>query len=406
MKVKLRQRLAYRQARNTALIALFLGMALSAVQIGYDFFNEKKQFEATISQVTGLLEEAATEAVYNVDERLAEKVLNGLFVYGPIRDAQIVDDLLGIQLASKSRPPMTDRPGWLPRFLFGQDIKKVIPLYSGAKRKQVGQLKMAIDTYMVAKNFINRSILTLIAFIVFAFTLAGILALIFYSTLTRPLLRMSRHVSEVNPARPDQSLLEVPKGHKGDEMGILVETLNGLLQGFARSLENQRIAEEEARRNQEELFQAAKLVSVGTLVSGVAHEVNNPNTFILSNTYNMQKVWESLYPVLDKYHEKNGDFPVGNLSYSDIRDMVPMLLGGIQDGADRIKHIVASLKDFSRKEKDSGDYEPFQNRGIWRWSSRGQGEFSPARTGDHQPDHKRLPGPFGSIQGRARGHLL
>jgi len=360
MKVTFRHRLSYRQAKNTVLIALLLGIALSVMQIGYDLFNEQKHFESTISQVIGLIRESAAEAVYNVDERLAQKVVSGLFEYQPIREAKITDDM-GTLLSHKLRPPETVHLKWFVRILFGGERDYRVPLYHGSHKKALGQLNITVDTYIVASNFIKRSIVSIVISIILAFALAGILALVFYITITSPLLRMSKDVTEVNPKLPDAKLLEIPKGHESTEMGILVQDINRLLKGFAESLESRWKAEMETRKNQETLFQAAKMVSLGTLVSGVAHEINNPNTFILSNIYNMQKIWEGVSKKLDQHYEENGDFPVSTLSYSDVRDTVPLLLSGIQDGAERIKQTVTGLRDFARKEiGDSESYEPLK----------------------------------------------
>jgi signal transduction histidine kinase len=108
--------------------------------------------------------------------------------------------------------------------------------------------------------------------------------------------------------------------------------------------------EEEARKHQEKLFHAAKMVSLGTLVSGVAHEINNPATFIMSNAPILQKVWKSIQPRLDEYCGKQGDFPIGSLSYMEMRDTIPTLLSGILEGAKRIKRIVSELTDFARQK--------------------------------------------------------
>jgi signal transduction histidine kinase len=108
-------------------------------------------------------------------------------------------------------------------------------------------------------------------------------------------------------------------------------------------------AEEEARLRQEQLFRAAKMVSLGTLVSGVAHEINNPVTSALLNTQTLRKVWDGVLPILDERSQKEGDFRVGGMTYKEIRERMPMLLSHIEDGTRRVRDIVTDLKDFARE---------------------------------------------------------
>jgi signal transduction histidine kinase len=107
-------------------------------------------------------------------------------------------------------------------------------------------------------------------------------------------------------------------------------------------------AEENALIKQEQLFQAAKMVSLGTLVSGIAHEINNPITSVMLNAPNLTRMWADMLPILDRHHAQHGDFQVGGTVYSRIRDRIPMMLSGITDDARRVRDIVADLKDFSR----------------------------------------------------------
>lgn len=113
--------------------------------------------------------------------------------------------------------------------------------------------------------------------------------------------------------------------------------------------------EELNRQQQQNLVQADKMATLGILISGVAHEINNPNNFILLNSNNISDVWRDVIPILDKKLKDKGDFSIAGLPYSEIRDDVPPLITGIAEGAERIRRIVQSLKDFARK--DSGDLD-------------------------------------------------
>jgi len=108
----------------------------------------------------------------------------------------------------------------------------------------------------------------------------------------------------------------------------------------------------EKKKLRQELIQADKMISLGILVSGVAHEINNPNNFIMLNVPIIWEAWKNITPILENYYQENGDFNMGGLPYTEMRDEIPSLFSGIKKGTKRIKNIVQGLKDYSRQDID------------------------------------------------------
>ena len=117
-----------------------------------------------------------------------------------------------------------------------------------------------------------------------------------------------------------------------------------------RDITERKKFEELERMHIEKMAQADKMVTLGTLVSGVAHEINNPTNFITLNTPILREAWHGTRPLLDEYYHTEGDFSVGRFPYSTLRERMDQLLDGVAEGAERITRIVANLKDFARPD--------------------------------------------------------
>ncbi len=100
----------------------------------------------------------------------------------------------------------------------------------------------------------------------------------------------------------------------------------------------------------EEMAQADKLISLGTLVAGVAHEINNPTSYIMLNAPILSDVWQDILSILDEYHQIKGQFSVAGLPYNEIKNEIPGLISGIENGAKRIKRIVHGLREYSAND--------------------------------------------------------
>lgn len=118
---------------------------------------------------------------------------------------------------------------------------------------------------------------------------------------------------------------------------------------------NRSLKREVARRTneialqQQQLIQVDKMASLGILVSGMAHEINNPNSLALLNMPIVLEAYEDSQEILEAHYREYGDFTMGGLDYSAMRKEIPLMLSEMLNGAERIKRIVEDLKDFARQ---------------------------------------------------------
>jgi polar amino acid transport system substrate-binding protein len=116
-----------------------------------------------------------------------------------------------------------------------------------------------------------------------------------------------------------------------------------------RSQVNKRTVE--LHQHQQQLIQADKMASLGVLVSGVAHEINNPTGLLLLNLPLVNDTWRDSQTILEQHYQNHGDFTLAGLKYSRLRDELPMVFDEMTGGAMRIKRIVEDLKDFARQDE-------------------------------------------------------
>jgi PAS domain S-box-containing protein len=119
---------------------------------------------------------------------------------------------------------------------------------------------------------------------------------------------------------------------------------------IVRDVTERRKNEEEVRKQQQQLQRADKMISLGLLVSGVAHEINNPNSIALLNLPVLARAWESVKPILDEFYHENGDFMMAGVEYTVMRQQLPRVCAELEESAARIRQIVVDLKDYARAE--------------------------------------------------------
>ncbi len=104
---------------------------------------------------------------------------------------------------------------------------------------------------------------------------------------------------------------------------------------------------------QKQLIQADKLASIGTMVAGVAHEINNPNHLIQMNAELLEGFCLPILGLLKQHPDLSANQSVNGLPLEEVRDTIPELLQDIRMSSQRINRIVNDLKDFARPQENS-----------------------------------------------------
>ncbi|WP_341525751.1 GAF domain-containing protein [Nostoc sp. UHCC 0302] len=157
-----------------------------------------------------------------------------------------------------------------------------------------------------------------------------------------------------------------PRDWQEDEVDLLIQICTQLGVGLqqAELLEQtQRQKEElaetlkELQQTQSQLIQSEKMAGLGQLVAGIAHEINNPISFIYGNITYVTEHTENLFKLLHLY-QKNYPKPKGEiqqqvtaLDLDFIADDLPKILTSMMIGAERICELVLSLRTFSRLDE-------------------------------------------------------
>ncbi|MDM8535309.1 ATP-binding protein [Desulfobacterales bacterium HSG17] len=103
-------------------------------------------------------------------------------------------------------------------------------------------------------------------------------------------------------------------------------------------------------QREQQLFQAQKLESLGTLVAGVAHEINNPINLITLNVPLFKEIWMDALPIVRQALGAHQDQKIGGLPFNYLDKKMDTLLSDMGLAADRIVQIVAGLKNFARQQ--------------------------------------------------------
>ncbi|XKY16417.1 EAL domain-containing protein [Stutzerimonas zhaodongensis] len=244
----LRNSLSRQLLRIVLLVALAVGLVLSCAQIVFDAYKTRQLIGAEAQRILRMTRDPSTQAIYSLDREMGTQVMEGLFQHESIHQASIShpgDEAL----ASKSRPLIPSPWRWLTDPILGVDQAYSIPLIGRPPYNEYyGDLRISLDTAPYGEELVSNSVVIFVVGILRAMTLGLVLYLIYEWLLTRPLTKLIEHLSNINPDRPGEHKLPMLKGHEKNELGLWVETANGLLSSIERNMQLRHAAESNLER--------------------------------------------------------------------------------------------------------------------------------------------------------------
>ncbi|HSF75963.1 MAG TPA: ATP-binding protein [Microcoleus sp.] len=183
---------------------------------------------------------------------------------------------------------------------------------------------------------------------VLSIVVAAVLAGFTSRAIAKPLAAVTKIAQRVTEESNFQ--LQVPVTST-DEVGVLAASLNQLIQKVNQLLE------ELKSEQQSQILQNEKMATLGRMLAGVAHEVNNPINFIYANIAPARNYVEDILDLLKTYETEISHPPAAVIAKGEeididfLKEDLIKIFDSMQVGAERAKAIILSLKDFSRLDE-------------------------------------------------------
>lgn len=204
----------------------------------------------------------------------------------------------------------------------------------------------------VLKN-INVAFFTVVGAVVL---LLIVLSFIFSKLMLQPLNDLVVRVQNIDFDHPPEAL----PTRAENELGQLTESFNEMAhrvytaqKELKENIKKLEAANTEIKETQAKLVHAAKMASLGQLVAGVAHELNNPIGFIYSNMSHLRDYSQRLVDLVRVATDdpKKLSDEKERLEFDYVASDMPKLIKSCEEGARRTRDIVLGLRNFSRLEE-------------------------------------------------------
>lgn len=205
--------------------------------------------------------------------------------------------------------------------------------------------------------------------IVFAFLIFGLVASYYITKiLINPLLELVKGTKELSEGKFEHRLkntnyVEINElvktyNHMAQNLQILYTDLENKVKERTKELENANV---ELKNTQAMMVHSEKMRSLGQLVAGITHEINNPINFIYGNMAHLKNYSNALLEIISLYESSESNLSEEKkqelkelkekIELNFIKEDLPMLIESCYEGTQRTKDIIMDLKNFSRLDE-------------------------------------------------------
>ena len=121
--------------------------------------------------------------------------------------------------------------------------------------------------------------------------------------------------------------------------------------GAWRDITEDRRIRQEGELRLQQMLQSHKLTALGEVVAGVAHEINNPVSFIAYNIPLLEEMWNAIEPILASDGASHPDWGDKGISYVEVSMNMKEIIEEFKIASQRIKRVVSGLKEFARTDE-------------------------------------------------------
>lgn len=224
--------LTLRQALLILLSAVGIGMVLTTAEAAFTVYRKQSEAQSQLNQIMNLLEGPTRNALWNLDQSLADSIFDAARALEPVGRIEIHDISGTMFAAAGERPAMGDD---FRHRMIAPHITAERTLTRPGSDEVIGRLVL----HLKPDSFIREARTTILGSLALGLMrnllLALLLSAIFHIFLTRPLIKLGRDLIRVKPDNPLANPINVPRFHGNDELGYVASRINELLAQLDRS---------------------------------------------------------------------------------------------------------------------------------------------------------------------------